>query len=102
MKFKVLVTVSVLSLSAAAFAVEPSPSPAPMGGKNVRAKMDEPKRAKAVGVRAADPSQNGRPNTSGALSPLNENSMGAGVQFDITPPKKTAPKKAPKNDEEAE
>jgi hypothetical protein len=99
MRLNVLVSVSILSASAAAFAAGPSPTPSPVGGKNVRGKMEEPKRAKPVGVQAADPTQNGKVNTSTALSPMNANSMGAGVQFDLSRPKKTAPKKA---DEDAE
>ncbi|MFL5815053.1 MAG: hypothetical protein ACJ763_15865 [Bdellovibrionia bacterium] len=104
MKFNVLVCVSVLSVSALALAAAPSPSPSPAapGGRNVRAKMGEPKHAKPVGVQAADPTQNGKVNTSTALSPINANSMGLGVQFDLNPPKKTAPKKADKDAEEAE
>jgi hypothetical protein len=105
MKQKGIVSLSVLVLSlstAAAFAVEPSPGPSSEGGKNVRAKMEEPKKAKPVGVQAADPTQNGKVNTSTALSPMNANSMGVGVQFDLSRPKKTAPKKDVKSEEEAE
>lgn len=105
MKIKTAVSLSISLISfvaVAAIAAEPSPAPSSEGGKNVRAKMEEPKHAKPVGVQAADPTQNGKVNTSTALSPMNANSMGAGVQFDLSRPKKTAPKKDVKSDEEAE
>jgi hypothetical protein len=114
-KFAILISISLLASAsliaasgaaetAAAGAAEPSPTPShgQVSGKNVRAKMEEPKRAKPVGVQNQDPTQNGRPNTSTALSPLNENSMGVGVQFDLSRPKKAAPKKADKNKEDAD
>jgi hypothetical protein len=85
---------SAQMLCVCAEAVEPSPSPAPNGGKSVTTQVETPKKAKPVGVQAQDPTQNGRVNTSGALSPINANSIGAGVQFDLTPPKKVAPKKS--------
>lgn len=110
-KFAVLISVSLL-VSASLIAVNgaaegtagpsPTPSPGQVGGRNVRAKLEEPKRAKPVGVQNQDPTQNGRPNTSTALSPLNVNSMGVGVQFDLSRPKKVAPKKADKDKEDAE
>jgi hypothetical protein len=89
-----------LVASVSVLAAEPSPTPAPHGGKNVRAKMETPPRAKAVGVQNQDPTRNGQVNTSTALSPLNVDSMGVGVQFDLNPPKKTGPKKPPKNSNE--
>jgi hypothetical protein len=79
-------------------ATHPSPAATSQGGKNVRAKIEEPKKSRPVGVRAADPSQNGKVNTSGALSPLNESSMGAGIQIDLGRPKKVVPHPTKKPD----
>jgi hypothetical protein len=99
-KLIVSVGFSLLLASVTVLAAEPSPTPAPQGGKNVKTKVEQPKRSKPVGVQAQDPTQNGRVNTSGALSPMNANSMGAGIQFDITPPKKIGPKKSSKKNAE--
>lgn len=100
--FKMTVSLSVLMASAAVFAAEPSPAPSSAGGKNVRGNMEQPKKAKPVGVQAADPTQNGKVNTSTALSPINASSMGVGIQFDLSRPKKTTPVKADQDDKEAE
>lgn len=102
-KLGVTICFSFLLASVSVIAAEPSPTPsaAPKGGKNVRGKLEEPKSAKPVGVQNQDPTQNGRVNTSTALSPLNENSMGVGIQFDLSRPKKTAPKKVDKNQDDA-
>jgi hypothetical protein len=66
----------------------PSPSPLP---KQVETEVDTNKtKIDVVGISAEDPSQNGKPASSGELSPSNASSMGVGIQFHFGGPSKKA------------